>query len=116
MEKVMSSESSEQHKDSLLVSRNIVIDEHRTSVRLEPQMWDGLREICYRERQNIHEICTNIAKRKPVNASLTAAIRVFVIVYCIIMKFYRSKPLISFFKGLVRNFANDRTVFRLIAN
>ena len=68
-------------KTSSLVSRNITIDGHRTSVRLEPKMWDGLREICYRERQTLHEVCTSVAQRKPPEASLTAAIRVFVMAY-----------------------------------
>lgn len=35
-----------EHSRSTLVSRNVVISGRRTSVRLEPEMWDGLREIC----------------------------------------------------------------------
>ena len=69
------------HTPSLLVSRNITVNGHRTSVRLEPDMWNGLREICHRERQTLHEVCTSVALRKPENASLTAAIRVFVMTY-----------------------------------
>src|ERR1700744_4128394 len=66
---------------STLVSRNVTIARHRTSVRLEPEMWSGLSEICRRERSVLHEICTAIAMRKPENSSLTAAIRVFVMAY-----------------------------------
>ena len=54
---------------------------HRTSVRLEPEMWSGLSEICRRERMIMHEVCTAVATRKQENTSLTAAIRVFVMAY-----------------------------------
>ena len=66
---------------STLVSRNLTIAGHRTSVRLEPEMWGGLSEICRRERAKLHEICTSVAMRKHENTSLTAAIRVFVMAY-----------------------------------
>jgi predicted DNA-binding ribbon-helix-helix protein len=66
---------------STLVSRNVTIAGHRTSVRLEPDMWSGLAEICRRERASLHEICTSVAARKQENTSLTAAIRVFVMTY-----------------------------------
>jgi predicted DNA-binding ribbon-helix-helix protein len=66
---------------STLVSRNVTISGHRTSVRLEPEMWSGLAEICRRERAKLHEICTSVAQRKHENTSLTAAIRVFVMAY-----------------------------------
>lgn len=72
----------ESSKDrSSLVSRNVTIGVHRTSVRLEPDMWNGLREICRREHVTIHDIATVVAIRKPLNSSLTAAIRVFVMAY-----------------------------------
>ena len=66
---------------STLVSRNVTVDGHRTSVRLEPEMWNGLREICRREHATMHKICSGIACRKPANTSLTAAIRVFTMAY-----------------------------------
>jgi len=66
---------------SSLVSRNVTIGEHRTSIRLEPDMWNGLREVCRREHVTIHDIATVVAIRKPPNSSLTAAIRVFVMAY-----------------------------------
>ncbi|MDD5586424.1 MAG: ribbon-helix-helix domain-containing protein [Alphaproteobacteria bacterium] len=66
---------------SSLVSRNITIDNHRTSVRLEPDMWTGLREICRREHVSLHDLCSAVATRKAANTSLTAAIRVFIMSY-----------------------------------
>lgn len=66
---------------STLVSRNITVFGKRTSVRLEPEMWASLREIADREGCSIHDICTLIGMRKKENTSLTAAIRVFIMLY-----------------------------------
>jgi predicted DNA-binding ribbon-helix-helix protein len=66
---------------STLVSRNITIAGHRTSVRLEPDMWSGLMEACRRERTNLHAMCTKVSQGKNVDTSLTAAIRVHVMNY-----------------------------------
>lgn len=66
---------------SSLVSRNITINGRRTSVRLEPEMWQALREIAERERCTIHEICSLVQLKKHKNSSLTAAIRVFLMLY-----------------------------------
>ncbi len=66
---------------STLVSRNITVFGRRTSVRLEPEMWMSLREIAKREGCSIHDICTLISVRKNENTSLTAAIRVFLMLY-----------------------------------
>ncbi len=65
---------------STLVNRNVFIGRHRTSVRLEPVMWDALAEICRREEMTMHEICGLIDSRRQAS-SLTAAIRVFTLAY-----------------------------------
>lgn len=64
-----------------LISRNITVMGRRTSVRLEPEMWTALREIARREQCSIHDICTLICVRKNLRTSLTAAIRVFLMLY-----------------------------------
>ncbi len=64
-----------------LLSRNITISGRRTSVRLEPEMWSSLYDIAKRERCSIHDICTLISMRKREKTSLTAAIRVFLMLY-----------------------------------
>lgn len=66
---------------STLVSRNVTVAGKRTSVRLEPEMWDGLQEICRRERANMHQICTAVNGQKRAATSLTAAIRVSIMRY-----------------------------------
>lgn len=66
--------------ESTLVSRNIVVDGRRTSVRLEPEMWDAIREIAVREGVSIHDICSMVdAERR--ESSLTAGLRVFIMSY-----------------------------------
>lgn len=66
---------------STLVSRNITVLGRRTSVRLEPEMWTALRDIAAREKCRIHDICSLIHLRKNQRTSLTAAIRVFLMLY-----------------------------------
>ncbi len=65
---------------SSLVNRNVTIGRRRTSLRLEPAMWDALEEICRREEMNQHELCERIDERRRAS-SLTAAIRVFIVNY-----------------------------------
>lgn len=66
---------------STLVIRNVVVLGKRTSLRMEPEMWDALSDVAAREGYNVHDICTCIVERKPAAASLTAAIRVFLVNY-----------------------------------
>lgn len=69
-----------ERKTSLL-GRNVTILGRRTSIRLEPQMWDILYEVAEREQTTIHEFCSLVALRKHENASLTSSIRVFLLLY-----------------------------------
>lgn len=71
----------EKDNGSTLVSRNITVSGRRTSVRLEPEMWRALKEISARENCSIHELCSLISFRKNKRTSLTAAIRVFLMLY-----------------------------------
>ena len=68
-------------KERGLVSRNVTIDGHRTSMRLEKNMWDALGEVSEREHVSIQDICTVIKRIKPKNLSLTSAIRGFLLDY-----------------------------------
>lgn len=65
---------------STLISRNITLADRRTSIRLEPEMWDALNEICAREGRSLHDICTQI-DRDRTQSGLTAGVRVFVLNY-----------------------------------
>lgn len=66
---------------SSLVSRNITIFGRRTSIRLEPEMWVALNDIADREKCSVHDICSLVYVRKSSLTSLTAAIRVFLMLY-----------------------------------
>ena len=65
---------------STLVSRNVTVMGRRTSVRLEPDMWDALAELCRRENRTVHDICSLVAEHRQAS-SLTAALRVFIVAY-----------------------------------
>lgn len=68
-------------KRSSLISRNITVNGHRTSIRLEPAMWEALSEICRREKLTIHQLASMIAERKGDETSFTAAVRVLAMTY-----------------------------------
>lgn len=65
---------------SRLQSRNVTVDGHRTSLRLETDVWDALEEICTRESLNVHEVCTLVEQRR-TGSSRTAAVRAFILGY-----------------------------------
>ncbi len=76
-----------------LRSQNIMIGGHRTSMRLEPSMWDALEEIGRREGLTVNHLCTQIKERieeqarrrgissKDADVTLTSAVRVFIASY-----------------------------------
>lgn len=63
---------------SSLKSRNIRIDQRRTSVRLEPELWAVLDRLCAENGQSLHDVCTRVAARDHPG-SLTSALRVFIV-------------------------------------
>lgn len=65
---------------STLVNRNIIINGRRTSMRLEPEMWDALQDIGSQENMKISQICTMVDRHRK-SSSLTSAVRVFIISY-----------------------------------
>jgi len=68
---------------SPLTIRNVVVAGHRTSVRLEPVMWEALREIARGRDMALNDLVTEIDRHRGA-PSLTAAIRVYIV------DFYRS--------------------------
>jgi predicted DNA-binding ribbon-helix-helix protein len=65
---------------STLVNRNVTVDGHRTSIRLEPAMWQALNMVCQRENKTLNELVTIIARSRN-QSTLTAGIRVFLLTY-----------------------------------
>ena len=64
-----------------LRGRNIKIHNRRTSIRLEPEMWEALYEIADIESCSIHDLCTAVHDCKKDNTRFTAAVRVFLMAY-----------------------------------
>ncbi|WP_455172838.1 ribbon-helix-helix domain-containing protein [Azospirillum largimobile] len=76
-----------------LRSQNIMIGGHRTSMRLEPSMWDALEDIGRREGLTVNRLCTQIKERieeqarrrgispEDADVTLTSAVRVFIASY-----------------------------------
>ena len=65
---------------SRLVNRNVTASRGRTSMRLEPELWDALQEICERERLTMGEVVRRIEKRGHPGGR-TSAVRVHVLEY-----------------------------------
>jgi predicted DNA-binding ribbon-helix-helix protein len=70
-----------------LQTRNLTISDRRTSVRLEPIFWNGLREIADKRNMTIHELAREILNKKPRDSSLTSALRTYIV------GFYRAMAL-----------------------
>jgi predicted DNA-binding ribbon-helix-helix protein len=65
---------------SRLVNRNVVAERGRTSMRLEPELWDALLEICDREGQDLSTLVRRI-EAGGHQGGRTSAVRVFVLSY-----------------------------------
>ena len=65
---------------SRLVNRNVIAQRGRTSMRLEPELWDALLEISDREGRDMSSLVRKIeATDHP--GGRTSAVRVFVVAY-----------------------------------
>lgn len=65
---------------SRLINRNVVAERGRTSMRLEPELWDALKEICRRERQDMNQLVRHIESLGH-RGGRTSAVRVYVLQY-----------------------------------
>ena len=65
---------------SRLVNRNVVAVRGRTSMRLEPELWDALAEICRREKLALGELIRRIEDRGHPGGR-TSAVRVYIVQY-----------------------------------
>ena len=65
---------------SRLVNRNIIASSGRTSMRLEPEIWDALRDICAREKVRLDDLISQI-EVQGYQGGRTSAVRVYVLQY-----------------------------------
>src|SRR3954447_18866905 len=63
-----------------LVNRNVVAERGRTSMRLEPELWDMLSEICERESQDMSALVRQIEAAGHAGGR-TSAVRVYIVNY-----------------------------------
>lgn len=67
-------------RKSAIVKRSIELHGHKTSVSLEDQFWDGLRDIAERTRTPLPMLLQTIDAQRGY-ANLSSAIRVYVLEY-----------------------------------
>jgi predicted DNA-binding ribbon-helix-helix protein len=65
---------------SRLVNRNVSAARGRTSMRLEPEFWDALRDICQREQVDIGTLIRRIEAQNHAGGR-TSSVRVFIVRY-----------------------------------
>lgn len=63
-----------------LAGHTIVVDGHRTSVRIEPQIWIALRRIAHERRMTLNNLISEIDRTR-TGPGLSAAIRTYVVLY-----------------------------------
>lgn len=63
-----------------LVSRNVSARHGRTSIRLEPEFWEALQKICWREQMELGELIRSIELKYP-GVARTSAVRVYILTY-----------------------------------
>jgi predicted DNA-binding ribbon-helix-helix protein len=65
---------------SRLINRNIVAVRGRSSMRLEPEIWDALQEICRRERLLMGDLVRRV-EQESGTVGRTSAVRVYAFAY-----------------------------------
>ena len=65
---------------SRLVNRNIIAARGRSSMRLEPEIWDALQEICKREQVGLGDLVQKIEGAR-MEGGRTSAVRVYAFQY-----------------------------------
>jgi predicted DNA-binding ribbon-helix-helix protein len=63
---------------SAIAKRSIVLDQHKTSISLEDDFWNGVRAIADRKKMKLTELLAQIDSERN-QSNLSSAIRVFVL-------------------------------------
>ncbi len=56
----------------------VYVDGHRTTVRLEPIIWDALHKIANEQKVSVHQLVSDIDRQRTTR-NLTSAIRTYVV-------------------------------------
>lgn len=65
---------------SRLINRNVIASRGRTSIRLEPEIWDAIHEICLREQIGTGDLVRKLEAQGHAGGR-TSAVRVHVLQY-----------------------------------
>ena len=71
-------------KTRAVQKRSVTVNGHRTSVTLEKEFWDSLKEISLLNKKSVNSIVEEIDKNNPQN--LSSAVRVFILNFYITMR------------------------------
>lgn len=98
-------------QQSALLSKNVRIHQRRTSVRLEPEMWNALNEIAEIEKCSIHDLCGAIhdlkeAGKSFIGMSFTGALRAFLVEYY--RTFSKSSQQVSLVQQMIKEPQQER--------
>lgn len=59
--------------------RNVTVHGRRTSMRLEPELWEALEGIAARNGATLHQVCTAVESGRRDGQSRTSAVRAFIV-------------------------------------
>ena len=65
----------------MLIKKSVTIHKHRTSIALEQEFWDVLKDISIEKNYSVEKLISNIDINR--NASLASSIRVFILKHII---------------------------------
>ena len=81
LSRVITSEPSRADGPSALVMRNVSVRGHRTSIRLEPQIWTPWPRFAGANSARRTTFASYVAGHRPPHASLSSSLRVFILDY-----------------------------------
>ncbi len=63
----------------MIVKKSVNISGHRTSISIEEQFWEMLKEISNHCNKSINSMILDIDKDRDINTNLSSAIRLFIL-------------------------------------
>ena len=63
----------------MIIKKSVNISGHRTSISIEKQFWEVLKEISEYKKKSINSIILDVDRKRNINTNLSSAIRLFVL-------------------------------------
>lgn len=64
----------------MLLCKNVIVNNRRTSMRLDNETWQALRDICRKENISLSDLCSLIDSNRGL-AGLSSSTRLFTLAY-----------------------------------